>query len=191
MNKILLIVSHLESGSDSLIQNLDSGVRLQRLNFNLYSNLDCLSFKRPNTEYRKRPKVYFDHILYNHEFSCKELFKYLNFVYVVGDPKKSLDNIVSNKTYDERTACNYYCFRVRRIYEMIKKSNDCLVFFDEDLQKDETYNKIHQMIGIKDKIKIKNNKQDKKEIYIDRNIMSEAESFYEKYRYKIKSLVGK
>jgi len=191
MNKILLIVSHLESGSDSLVQNLDSGVRLQRLNFNLYSNLDCLSFKRPNTEYRKRPKVYFDHILYNHEFSCKELFKYLNFVYVVGDPKKSLDSIVHNKIYDERTACNYYCFRVRRIYEMIKKSGDYLVFFDEDLQNDETYNKIHQMIGIKDKIKIKNNTQDKKEIYIDRNIMSEAESFYEKYRYKIKSLIGK
>ena len=191
MNKILLIVSHLESGSESLVQNLDSGVRLQRLNFNLYSNLDCLSFKRPNTEYRKRPKVYFDHILYNHEFSCKELFKYLNFVYVVGDPKKSLDSIVHNKIYDERTACNYYCFRVRRIYEMIKKSNGCLVFFDEDLQNDETYNKIHQMIGIKDKIKIKNKTQDKKEIYIDRNIMSEAESFYEKYRYKIKSLIGK
>jgi hypothetical protein len=191
MNKILLIVSHLESGSESLVQNLDSGVKLQRLNFNLYSNLDCLSFKRPNTEYRKRPKVYFDHILYNHEFSCKELFKYLNFVYVVGDPKKSLDNIVHNKTYDERTACNYYCFRVRRIYEMIKKSNDCLVFFDEDLQNDETYNKIHQTIGIKDKIKIKNNTQDKKEIYIDRNIMNEAESFYEKYRYKIKSLIVK
>jgi hypothetical protein len=191
MNKILLIVSHLESGSESLVQNLDSGVRLQRLNFNLYSNLDCLSFKRPNTEYRKRPKVYFDHILYNHEFSCKELFKYLNFVYVVGDPKKSLDSIVHNKIYDERTACNYYCFRVRRIYEMIKKSNGCLVFFDEDLQNDETYNKIHQMIGIKDKIKIKNKTQDKKEIYIDRNIMSEAESFYEKYRYKIKSIIGK
>jgi len=191
MNKILLIVSHLESGSDRLVQNLDSGVRLQRLNFNLYSNLDCLSFKRPNTEYRKRPKVYFDHILYNHEFSCKELFKYLNFVYVVGDPKKSLDSIVHNKIYDERTACNYYCFRVRRIYEMIKKSGDCLVFFDEDLQNNETYNKIHQMIGIKDKIKIKNNTQDKKEIYIDRNIMSEAESFYEKYRYKIKSLIVK
>ena len=191
MNKILLIVSHLESGSDILVQNLDSGARLQRLNFNLYSNLDCLSFKRPNTEYRKRPKVYFDHILYNHEFSCKELFKYLNFVYVIGDPKKSLDNIVSNKTYGERTACNYYCFRVRRIYEMIKKSNNCLVFFDEDLQNDETYNKIYQMLGIKDKIKIKNKTQDKKEIYIDRNIMSEAESFYEKYRYKIKSLIVK
>jgi hypothetical protein len=188
MNKILLIVSHLESGSESLVQNLDSGVKLQRLNFNLYSNLDCLSFKRPNTEYRKRPKVYFDHILYNHEFSCKELFKYLNFVYVIGNPKKSLDNIVHNKTYDERTACNYYCFRVRRIYEMIKKSNDCLVFFDEDLQNDETYNKIHQMLGIKDKIKIKNKIQDKKEIYIDRNIMSEAERFYEKYRYKIKNI---
>jgi hypothetical protein len=191
MNKILLIVSHLESGSDVLVQSLDSGVKLQRLNFNLYSNLDCLSFKRPNTEYRKRPKVYFDHILYNHEFSCKELFKYLNFIYVVGDPKKSLDNIVHNKTYDERTACNYYCFRVRRIYEMIKKSNDCLVFFNEDIHNDETYNKIHQMIGIKDKIKIKNNIQDKKEIYIDRNIMSEAERFYEKYRYKIKSLSTK
>ena len=191
MNKILLIVSHLESGSDSLVQNLDSGVRLQRLNFNLYSNLDCLSFKRLNTQYRKRPEIYLDHILYNHEFSCKELFKYLNFVYVIGDPKKSLDNIVRNKTYDERTACNYYCFRVRRIYEMIKKSSDCLVFFDEDLQNDETYNKIHQMLGIKDKIKIKNNTQDKKEIYIDRSIMSEAESFYEKYRYKIKSLVSK
>jgi len=188
MNKILLIVSHLESGSESLVQNLDSGVKLQRLNFNLYSNLDCLSFKRPNTEYRKRPKVYFDHILYNHEFSCKELFKYLNFVYIVGDPKKSLDNIVHNKTYDERTACNYYCFRIRRIYEMIKKSNDCLVFFDEDLHNDETYNKIHQIIGIKDKIKIKNNTQDKKEINIDRNIMNEAESFYEKYRYKIKNI---
>jgi hypothetical protein len=191
MNKILLIVSHLESGSNILIQNLDSGVRLQSLNFNLYSNLDCLSFKRPNTEYKKRPKVYFDHILYNHEFSCKELFKYLSFVYVIGDPKKSLDNIVYNKTYDERTACNYYCFRVRRIYEMIKKSNNCLAFFDEDLQNDETYNKIHQMLGIKDKIKIKNNTQDKKEIYIDRNIMSEAERFYEKYRYKIKSLATK
>jgi hypothetical protein len=191
MNKILLIVSHLESGSESLVQNLDSGVRLQRLNFNLYSNLDCLSFKRPNTEYRKRPKVYFDHILYNHEFSCKELFKYLSFVYVIGDPKKSLDSIVHNNIYDERTACNYYCFRIRRIYEMIKKSGDCLVFFDEDLQNDETYNKIHRMLGIKDKIKIKNKTQDKKEIYIDRNIMNEAESFYEKYRYKIKSLIGK
>jgi hypothetical protein len=74
---------------------------------------------------------------------------------------------------------------------MIKKSNDCLVFFDEDLHNDETYNKIHQIIGIKDKIKIKNNTQDKKEIYIDRNIMSEAERFYEAYRYKIKSLSTK
>lgn len=191
MNKILLIISHLESGSDALVQSLDSGVRLQRLGYNLYSNLDCLSFKRPNTEYRKRPTVYFDQILYNHEFSCKELFKYLNFVYVVGDPKKSLDSIVYNKIYNERTACNYYCFRIRRIYEMIKKSNSGVVFFDDELQDGETYFKIHQMLGIKDKIKIKDKAQDKKEIYIDRNIMGEAESFYEKYRYKIKSLIGK
>jgi hypothetical protein len=191
MNKILLVVSHLGSGSDGLIQNLDSGVRLQKLNYGLYSNLDCLSFKRPNAEYRKRPKVYFDHILYNHEFSCKELFKYLNFVYVIGDPRNSLKNMVYNKIYNEQTTCNYYCFRVRRIYEMIKKSNNYLAFFDEDLQNSEIYNKIYQMIGIKDKIKIKNKRQDKKEIYIDRNIMSEAENFYEKYRYKIKSLIVK
>lgn len=187
MNKILLLCSHLESGVDTLSENLNSGSKLQKLDAS-YNTIDCLFLNKTNFQYNKRPKFYFDQILFNHEFSCKELYKHLNFVYLIGDPRKTITNIIFNKTYDEKTACNYYCFRVRRIYEMIRRSKNYLVFFDEDLSNKEIYNKIHNMLGINDKLKIKKETKETKEIRLDRNLIEEAENFYEKYRYKIKNI---
>lgn len=187
MNRILLLCSHLESGVDILSENLNSGSKLQKLNGN-YNTIDCLFLKKENFQYNKRPKFYFDNILFNHEFSCKELFKYLSFVYLIGDPRKTITNIVYSKIYDEKTACNYYCFRVRRIYEMIKKSKNYIVFFDEDLLNKNIYKDIHDMLGVKDRLKIKNIQRNDKEIRLNKNNIDEVENFYEKYRYKIKQL---
>lgn len=185
MNNIVLICSHLESGSDNLIYNLDSGAKFQKFNAT-YNDIKCLTLEKPNFEYRKRPKIYFDHILYNHEFSCKELYKYLSFIFVIGEPKATLSNIIFKEIYDQKTACNYYCFRLRRIYEMIRRSKNHLIFFKEDLSKQEIYDNIQKMMNIKDKLKIKIKNKEKQEIKIDRNLLEEAEYFYEKYRYKIK-----
>jgi hypothetical protein len=186
VNKILLICSHLESGSDLVVENLDSGSKLRKLNAS-YSTLNCLFLNKKNTVYNKRPKVYFDHILYNHEFSCKELYKHVNFVYIIGNPKKTITNIVYDNVYNEKTALNYYCFRIRRIYEMIKRSKNCICFFDEEIYNSEIYNKIHKMLGIKDNLKIKTKTKEKKETKINKKILDEAEEFYEKYRYYIKN----
>jgi len=186
MNKIFLICSHLESGSDIIFSNLDSGSKIQKLGAN-YNNKDCLFIKKDNFEYRKRPIYYCDHILYNYEFSCKDLFQHIKFVYIVGDPRKTLTNLVYKKIYNEKTACNYYCLRLRRIYEMIKKSKNYLVFFEEDLIKKDIYNNIHEMLEIKDRLKIKIKIQDKKDVRIEKSLMEECEAFYEKYRYYIRT----
>lgn len=189
MNKILLICSHLESDSDNFLNNLDSGAKFQRLNAN-YNNLDSLFLKKLNFEYNKRPLVYFDQILYNHEFSCKELFNYIDFVYIIGNPKKTLTNLVYKNIYDQKTACSYYCLRLRRIYEMIKKSKNYLVFFDEDLKNPEIYKQVHKMFNLHDKLKLKFNSQTKQKVRMDKEVLDEAEEFYEKYRYKIKNLLN-
>lgn len=187
MNNIVLICSHLESNSDNLVYNLNSGSKFQKLN-TTYNDVKCLTLNKPNFEYRKRPKVFFDHILYNYEFSCKELYKYINFIYVIGEPKKTLKNIVFKNIYDEKTAFNYYCFRLRRMYEMARRSKDPLILFDEDLKNPEIYDTIQNKLKIKDKLKIKIKNQKKQEIKIDRKIIEESENFYEKYRYRIKNL---
>ena len=185
MNKILLLCSHLESDVGVLSENLNSGSKLQKLDGN-YNTIDCLFLKKNNFQYNKRPKFYFDQILFNHEFSCKELYNHLNFIYLIGEPRKTITNIVYNNIYDEKTACNYYCFRIRRMYEMIRRSKKYLVFFN-DVDNPETYENIHNMLGIKDKLKIKKETKETKEIRLDRNLIEEAENFYEKYRYKIKN----
>jgi hypothetical protein len=186
MNKILLVCSHLESGSDCVVSNLNSGSKLQKLNFS-YNDPYCLFSKKTNFEYRKRPKYGFDHILYNHEFTCKNLFQFIYFVYIIGDPKKTITNLVYKNIYDQKIACNYYCFRIRRIYEMIKNSKNYLLFFEEDLVKEDLYFKIQKMLGIRDKLKIKIKPQEKIDIKIEKSLMDETEAFYEKYRYECKS----
>lgn len=187
MNKILLICSHLGSDCDNLVSNLDSGSKLQKLEAS-YNSIDCLSLKKFNYKYHKRPLVYFDHLVYNYQFSYKELFKYLYFVYYIENPKKAIANIVANKFYNQKTACDYYCLRLRRMYEMIKKSKNSLVFFDEDANNPEIYKKIHKMLGINDRLKIKLKSKNKQEIKINKQVLDEAEEFYEKYRYVIGQL---
>lgn len=184
MNKILLVCSNLHSGSEHLVKSLCSGSRVQKISRD-YTNTKVLFDNILIKEYGKKPTHYIDHIIYNYQFSNKNLLNHCFFIFLIGDPRVCISNMVE-AGLSERQSCDYYLLRIRRLYEMIKKSKNKIVLFPEDLLNQNLYKFIHQKLGIKDRIKPKFKNTTKKDINLDRKIIIEAEDFYEKYRYIIK-----
>lgn len=158
MKKVVFIASHLGSGSDDLIDILNKNPRCVFHNTNSdYSHPDKLEWM-----YRYGHKleghasaVYGDHLLFNMTLSCKALYKICKFVYVIRQPRPTLNEIISSPrlTYNPETAASYYAFRLRRICEMAKRTPGSLLLTWDQLASGLAFPVLDRFLNLKQPLK--------------------------------------
>lgn len=134
MKKVCFITSHLMSGSDLLFDALDQNPRVHGFRFDRpYVDVPAiaeLTYKRHKLN--NEAAVYMDELLFNHSLQTKDAYKLCKFVYVVRPPERVLNELVV-AGYKPWAACNYYCYRLRRMCEMAKRTPGAVLLTYEDI----------------------------------------------------------
>jgi hypothetical protein len=132
--------------------------------------------------------IYGGQILFNKDFSCKAFYDFAKFIYVVRPAKQTLNEIkIGKKEYSELSACRYYCFRLRRIYEMARSTPGAILLTRDDILSQKGLDLIQDMLGLKQVLV----PQDIPERQVDNfssQLVDKAQDCYEKYLYHLKQL---
>lgn len=136
--RAILLVSHYGCGVFNLYNNL---IKINRINgfarkipkrITDYDDPACTYLFTNKHSYYRKDKIYLDILLFNYQLSCKELFKNNNveFLFYLGNGISTVENIASSTGLEYESAKRYYCFRLRRICEMIEKIPNSHVFIE-------------------------------------------------------------
>jgi len=148
LKKICLVVSHLASGSENLIYSLNTHPQCQFYESNIkYTNKSSLRWLfSVDHKCRNSSAIYGDHLLRNTSICNKDIYSSCKFIIVIRSARSSLEKLISLGLDPEKSA-SYYCFRLRRLCEIAKKSK--MIFFSwEDLAKKESYDKIKEYLDL-------------------------------------------
>lgn len=128
------IATHIGPGATLLAQILHSQIKVaivQRHKTYIYESPNQLSLleEAPFRPYARN----FVHFLYwNFSLSNKEFYPLCKFMYLLTPPKIVIPNLIEEHSYSPKGAYNYYCYRMRRLFEMsIKTPNKLIVTWDE------------------------------------------------------------
>ena len=194
MKNACFIVSHLGSGSDDLVKILNKNPQCSIIQSEIiYKNsLSLQKMFEIDHPCRDSSAIYGDHILYNMSISSKCFYDFCKFIYVIREPRPTLNYIVSNYNYSPENAKSYYCFRLRRIYEMFKKTKNSIFLNWEDLSNGSAFCLIEKYLDLNKKLDIKLDyfKSGYKNS-CDENLLIQAEDTYEKYYYYFKEIITK
>lgn len=120
--KPLFLVSHLGSGSEILKKAIEKATGNKFMTGIYHHPFDL-------------PKM--AEILYNHQFTGKSLYKFAKFIFLIRDPKETFKII-------GKESLNYYIYRIRRIYEMSRHTENISFSLDKI-----NISKIEKFLGIK------------------------------------------
>ncbi len=189
MKKVVFIISHLFSGSNSLLETLNQNPRIQirdtGFQYNHPSNLDNLfsmGHKLNNTA-----AIYGDHLLHNISLTSKSFYSFCKFIYVINSAKPTLNLLFNSKKFNELNSLRYYAFRLRRIAEMAKSTPGAILLTANDLKDNKGKEIISNYLNLKDSL----NDCRMDNIYPDilsSQYVKKADESYEKYLYYLKTL---
>jgi hypothetical protein len=133
MKKVAFLVSHLYSGSAGFSKICSQNPRVEGFDTGLVYDhpfkVETLLAKDHKCD--TTAAVYMDELLYNYSFCCRELYGWCKFIYVVREPKPTLNGLVTRGWYKPDAAWRYYCYRLRRMCEMAKYSGGVLLTWDD------------------------------------------------------------
>jgi hypothetical protein len=176
MKNIILIISNKDSTfSEYFFETLVSHKNIQKVKLDTYDRIDkCFLAQKTKADYLKSPKFYCEKLDYDYQLSFRPFLKQFIFFFIIDKPK----NIIKNKQ-----DVNYYCLRLRRMYELILKTKGKnKVFFDKEVYDERTYDTCSSFLSLKNKFKIKESKNQNQSFNYNDPV---TEDFYDKYRLKI------
>lgn len=188
MKKVCFVVSHLGSGSGSLVSSLNSHPQCEiHESSTCYENPGSVRWLfRLGHKCRDASAVYGDHLLFNSSVSSRSLYGSFRFLFLIRPARHSLEGIIGHG-YDPESASSYYRFRLRRICEMYKRCRGALIFTHDDLAKEDSMIKIKEYLGLKVPPPIPRPDY----VSTDRcpeGIVERCQEAYERYHYYLKSL---
>lgn len=192
MKKILFITSHLGSGSNNLFKILNNHPRIDGFRTGLcYDNIDKINILTNNIHKREnKSAIYMDELLYNTSFSCKFLCKYYKFIHVIKEALPTITEILAtHPEYNLVTAANYYCFRLRGIYEYVLRTPGSVVVTGNDLENDLKIKQIEEYLNLKEPIVYKKEVKTSNTFLDNDSIIIKCQESYEKYVYALNHLI--
>lgn len=129
--------------------------------------------------------IYGDHLLYNINFQCKDIYKYCQFIYVIRSGKETLSEIVPTKGFEANL--RYYQFRLRRIYEMAKHTANSAFLSWPDIKNGKALKLVEDFLHLKTALPVPTYKTlHTHDVPV--GILNKAQDCFEYYLYKIQSL---
>lgn len=157
--QFLFVVSHLGSGYGDLKHILDNNPRIDLQE-------TTISYQHPkDIEYIKSfghklgkitygdkmvdsSKVYGDILLHNYCFSCKPMYEFCKFIYLIRPASHSIKEILKDKSYISEKAYLYYSYRMRRICEMARNTPGAILLTWGDLQNKRGLDLMQEYLGL-------------------------------------------
>ncbi len=192
MKKICFLVSHLGSGSSDLVEILNNNSQCVIAQSEIiYKNLQSLDWmSKIDHKCRDSSAIYGDHILYNMSISSKCFYNFCKFIYIIRPARATLNKIVYlNNNYTQKNATNYYCFRLRRICEMAKRTKDSIFLTWEDFSSGKAFDLIEKYLDLRTALNVKSEHFNQEYIdSFDENLLNQAQDAYERYYYYMKKI---
>lgn len=192
MKKVAFIVSHLGSGSDYLVDVLNNNPRCMIFNSNhVYDHPDSLEWLYKNHKLRGfSGAVHGDHLLFNHSFSCKNLYEYCKFIYVIRPPRQALNEILRFTRNTKENVVNYYRYRLRRICEMAKNTKNSVFLTYDELISEKNFDIIEKYLGLIHPLENQQVEGENPPIEnkFEEDEMKKVEDCYERYYYYLNNL---
>lgn len=188
MKKVCFVVSHIGSGSSELISSLNGNPRCEIQSTRVqYSSPESLNwmFSRGH-KMRNSSAVYGDHLLFNASLSCRKLYEFCKFIYVIRPARPSLSSIMSSG-YGEDEASRYYRFRLRRICEMAKRTPGAVFATWDDLVRGEVLRSIESYLGLTTPLEAIDASEDASATPRE-SVVEQCQDAYERYHYFLKNL---
>lgn len=195
MKRILFIASHLFSGSDALYKHLDQYDRVHGFRTNgqrmYWHPLDFLEFTERRHKLPNMAAIYMEEVLFNYCLGTKDAYKYCKFIYVVRPPRPVLNLMVASKQCQPAFAYRYYCYRLRRLCEMAKRTPKAVLLTWDDLSEGRGIDLIEKYLTLKQSIPfdpdlLRSHKSVPVADLLHEKLLQAAERAYEKYLHFLK-----
>lgn len=190
MKKVALVISHSGSGSSALCHILDNTKRVQwcRTNLTYHHPEDLEALTSLSHKTNDISAVWLDDVLYNFQFSGKCLYNMCRFIYVIRPPKPTLGVLVKQPA-DNLYMTRYYTYRLRRMYEMAKKTGGLLLTWD-DLITGKSFDLLREYLCVREELRIDPAffPENKANPVMAANFVQEAQVAYERYFYRFNNM---
>lgn len=151
MKKVCFIVSHLNSGSPHLFDQLCDNPRVMGYRLPIIYNhptmLDQLTTK-PH-KLLNSAAVYVTEVLYNWQLCHRGFYDMCRFIYMIREPEGTLNQLVRGHGYQPDFAVRYYCYRLRRICEMAKRTPGAVLLTYTDMATGEGLHLVDKYLSLK------------------------------------------
>lgn len=134
--------------------------------------------------------VWLDELLYNHYFAHRCLYRMAKFIYLIREPKPTL-NLITKEGWQADHMELYYTFRLRRIYEMTRKTPGAILLTHEDVQTGRGLRLIEEYLNLKMPLECDADSLSKARSYnplVSSLNLEVAQQAYERYLYLIRQL---
>jgi len=189
VGKTLFLTSHLCSGAFELADILNKNSRIQMFNSNnQYATLeDITNFKDQKHKCLTTAAIHGDLLLYNAAFANKSFYKSCFFIYLIRSGRQTIPEILGSDHFTPDSATRYYCYRLRRMYEMARNTPNAAFLTWDELAAKQGLNLIDLFLNLKEPLEYPSEiinvdlGKNSKEIKI-------ADEAYERYLYKFRQL---
>lgn len=188
MKKVCFVVSHLGSGSSSLVSSLNANPRCEiRETGARYEGASSVRWLfRLGHKCRDAGAVYGDHLLFNSSLASRDLYGGFRFVFVLRPARRSLNEILK-MGYGEAGASSYYRFRLRRMCEIARRSPGSVLLTWDDLAKDSSLRIIEGYLGLSEPLHLPVLNEDGPETCSERTV-EECQRAYDRYYHYLDAL---
>lgn len=187
MKKVCFVVSHLGSGSGSLVASLNSHPQCEiRESPTCYESPTSVRWLfRLGHKCRDASAVYGDHLLLNPSVATRSLYGLCRFVFLVRPARHSLEGILA-RGYSPEAASSYYRFRLRRICEMARRCPGAPVLTWDDLAKGSHMIRIREYLGLRGDLPAPALELPSSDLCPE-PVVERCQEAYERYHYYLKS----
>jgi len=154
MKKIVLICSHEYSGSTALYEAMNGHTRIQgyKVKNKYESPLNFYFLCKNPHKLTNKSAIFMDELFYNFQISTKAAYDYCRFIYVVRQPESVLGFMIANQTRKPSFAIRRYKYRLRRLYEMSKRTSGGILLTYDNLLEGRGTDLIDSYLGLKQPI---------------------------------------
>lgn len=189
MKKVTFLVTHLGSGSGCLTRCLGENPRVQCYQSGLmytspYPVQVLTSYEH---KCRNSAAIWLDEHVYNYSFCCKELYERCKFIYLIREARGSLEELTGVHLYEAQAAMRHYCYRLRRIAEMARRTRGAVLLTHDDLEAGKGADLIEELLNLKEPLRLVPPKT-ARSMTVSTTVVDTAQRCYERYLYKLRQM---
>jgi hypothetical protein len=150
MKRILFLATHIGSGSENLVETLEQSPRIEFFpSSSIFAHPEDLNPLFANSHKNTTANAICGTQLFlNESISGKSFYHSCWFVYFIRRARPAITEIIKRKSYNPKTAIDYYIFRIRRLYEMSVQSKSPVLTWD-DIQMSRGLDAVQEYLKLK------------------------------------------